>query len=77
MSWSIETARKHLNVWLEAELKVATGQSYRIGTKQLNRADLSEIRYQIKFWKNEIAKLENTKNKKGRNRVFRVVPRDL
>ena len=28
---TLETAQKHLDVWLEAEMTVATGQSYTIG----------------------------------------------
>jgi uncharacterized small protein (DUF1192 family) len=73
--WDINTAKTHLQVWLEAELAVSTGQSYRIGSRQLDRADLAEIREQIKFWRNEVARLEA--GKKGPHRVIRVVPRDL
>jgi hypothetical protein len=73
-TWTLETAKAHLQAWLDAELTVATGQSYRIGTRQLNRADLSEIRQQIKYWAGEVSKLELAK---GHRRVMRVVPRDL
>ncbi len=73
--WDINTAKTHLQAWLEAELAVSTGQSYKIGSRQLDRADLAEIRKQILFWRNEIAKLEA--GDKGPNRVIRVVPRDL
>lgn len=73
MSWTLETAKKHLNAWLEAELAVSTGQSYRIGSRQLTRADLAEIRQQIKFWRQEVARLEG----RGARKVLRVVPRDL
>lgn len=74
---TLETAKKHLEAWLEAELQVTTNQSYTIGTRSLTRANLSEIRKQIEFWGNKVAELENQKNHRGRNRVFRVVPRDL
>ena len=30
-----EEAKKHLDIWLEAEAQIATGQSYQIGTRQL------------------------------------------
>lgn len=74
---TLETAKTHLSAWLQAELAITTGQSYKIGTRQLNRADLGEIREQIKFWKNEIAKLEVSSKYKGARRVFRAIPRDL
>lgn len=70
---SLERARKHLEAWLEAELAVSTGQAYRIGTRQLQRANLNEIRQQIQYWRSEIAKLEG----RGRRKVSRVIPRDL
>lgn len=73
----LETARNHLNAWLNAELEVTTHQSYTIGTRSLTKANLAEIRQQIIFWKNEVAKLENIEKRKGRNRVMRIVPRDL
>lgn len=77
MGYSLETAKKHLDAWLEAELEVTTHQSYTIGSRSLTKANLTEIRRQIQFWSNEVAKLENIKKRKGRNRITRVVPRDL
>ena len=75
MDWiSIEEARATLRMWLEAERAVATGQSYRIGTRSLTRANLADIRESIQFWRREIAKLEA---KHTGARVFRAVPRDL
>lgn len=69
----LERAKKHLEAWYEAELAVSTGQSYRIGTRQLNRANIAEIRKQITYWQREVARLQG----KGNRRVFRAVPRDL
>lgn len=74
---TIEIARKHLDIWLEAEAAVATGQSYSIGSRSLTRANLNEIRNTITYWNNKLAELENASNNKGRNRIIRVVPRDL
>lgn len=73
----LEQAKKHLNMWLEAESEVAVNQSYTIGGKSFTRANLGEIRKQIEYWNNKVQQLENLAKKKGRNRVFRVVPRDL
>lgn len=75
--YTLEVARKHLDAWLEAELAVTTGQSYQIGSRNLTRANLYQIREEIKFWSSEIAKIESIQKSKGRNRVFRIVPRDL
>ncbi|CDX01290.1 Hypothetical protein DPCES_1403 [Desulfitobacterium hafniense] len=72
-TWTLETAKAHLQAWLDAELAISTGQSYRIGSRQLERANLAEVRKQIAFWSNEVAKLEGKKSR----RVMRVVPRDL
>lgn len=75
MSWiSIEEARSTLKMWIEAERAVATGQSYKIGTRSLTRANLADIRESIQFWRREIARLEA---KHTGARVFRGVPRDL
>ncbi|NLU09432.1 MAG: hypothetical protein GXW90_00530 [Tepidanaerobacter acetatoxydans] len=71
--YTLETAKKHLNAWLEAELAISTGQSYKIGSRELRRADLKEVREQILFWRNEVARLSSKRNR----RVIRVVPRDL
>lgn len=77
MAFTLEIAQKHLDAWLEAELAVTNGQSYAIGSKSLDRANLYQIREQVKYWSNELAKGKNILNRKGRNRVMRVVPRDL
>lgn len=76
-AWTLETAQLHLNAWLDAEIAVTAGQSYTIGSRQLDRANLYQIREQIKFWRNEVEKLQAIGNGKGRNRTFRIVPRDL
>lgn len=73
--WTLEQARTHLQAFLEAEIAVATGQSYRIGSRSLTRANLSEIKERINFWKNEVERLENGRPKGIRQ--MRVVIRDL
>lgn len=75
--WTLETAKTHLEAWLQAELAVSTGQSYKIGTRQLIRADLAEIRQQIRYWQKEVSRLEAKANGRGTRRVIRAVPRDL
>lgn len=74
---TLKTAQNHLDAWLEAELACTTGQSYTIGSRTLNRANLAEIRQSIRYWQGMVTKLENQERRGGRNGVYRVVPRDL
>lgn len=74
---TLETAKRHLDMWLEAETQVAINQAYTIGGKSFTRANLSEIRKQVEYWSNKVAELQNIAKKKGRNKVYRIVPRDL
>lgn len=76
MSWTLTEAKDMLAKWLEAESSItAGGQSYKVGTRALTRADLSEISKRIQFWRNEVERL--TAGRKAGARVMRVVPRDL
>ncbi|WP_260288461.1 DUF6148 family protein [Peribacillus aracenensis] len=69
---TLERAKLHLEAWLDAELAVSTGQSYSFGTRQLTRANLSEIRKQITYWQSSISSLSG-----NRRRAKRYIPRDL
>jgi len=77
MAYDIKIAQKHLDAWLEAELTIINGQSYTIGNKTLNRANLYHVRENIKYWQNQVELAKKIKNSNGKNRVIRVVPRDL
>lgn len=74
---TLEVAQKHLEEWLEAELSVTTGQSYTLGSRTLTRANLTEIRNSIDYWNKKVIALDNIKKAGGRNKIKRVVPRDL
>lgn len=75
MNWiTKEEAQENLRMWLDAEKAVATGQSYKIGSRQLTRANLTDISKRIQFWKNELAKLESGSTGA---KVMRAVPRDF
>lgn len=73
----LEIAREHYRMWLEAEEEIALDQSYTIGCQSLTRADLGKVAQRIEYWRGRVEKLENLEKHKGRNRVYRVVPRDL
>ena len=74
---TLETAQKHLDAWLEAEMHVTNAQSYTICSRTLTKANLTEIRNAIEYWQQKVTILENLKKNNGRSRVKRFVPRDL
>jgi hypothetical protein len=74
---SLETAQKHLDAWLEAELAVTNAQSYTIGSRTMTKANLAEIRKSIEYWQGKVTQIKNVQKSGGRNRVKRFVPRDL
>ena len=72
---TLDAAKENLQIWLEAQKTVATGQSYKIGTRSLTRASLKEINDMIKYWLNAIDQLESGVGRGAR--VLRGVPRDF
>ena len=46
---TLEAAKENLQMWIEAQSAVATGQSYKIGTRSLTRASLSDILKMIRY----------------------------
>ncbi len=75
--FSKKLCQERLNMWLDAETKVATGQKYQIGTRMLTRADLKEIRSQMEYWAGKLAEAEAEEKAGGRNRLYRFTPRDV
>lgn len=77
-AFTIEQIKESLDIWLKAERAIATSQSYQLGTRKLERADLGEVRRQIEFWKRELYIAEAQAAKRSsRRRIMRVMPRDL
>lgn len=77
MAWiTIEEAKNNLKLWLDAEKAIATAQSYRIGNRQLSRADLGEVTKRISYWRDVVADLENGGLGIKRPVVKRFVPVD-
>ena len=75
-AFSLTEAREMLSVWREAYRAIAIGgQSYKFGTRQLTRADLSEVRKEMHYWRNEVERL-SAGVRRG-PRIKRVVIRDL
>ena len=57
-AWTLQDAEAKLQTWLNAEDEVASAQSVSNGDQSLYRAKLEEIRVQIRFWRNEVDRLE-------------------
>ena len=72
-AFSLTEAREMLSVWREAYRAIAIGGQF--GTRQLTRADLSEVRKEMDYWRNEVERL-SAGIRRG-PRIKRVVIRDL
>lgn len=70
------TAKKRLQAYYDAETAVLTGQEYKIGTRDLKRADLQVIRDTIKQLEIQVAQYEAIDAGKGPRRAIRITPRD-
>lgn len=57
---TLAIAEAKLTLWLDAEDKVAAGQSYSIAGRSLSRADLGSIRESINFWEQKVQRLSNS-----------------
>lgn len=77
MAFTVKEVKNRLRIWLDAEEAIASGQSYMIDNRRLERANLSQVREQIRFWQKELVKAEAASAGRGSRRVTRVVPRDL
>jgi hypothetical protein len=75
--FSKELCQKKMQTWLAAEERIATGQSYQIGSKLLTRADLQYVRKEMEYWAQKLAEAEAEEKTGGRNRVYHIVPRDV
>lgn len=72
--YTLEYAKKMLDLWCDAQMKIAGGaaQSYKIGSRELTYYDLSEIQQQIDYWSKQIGVLEGTySGRSTRQVVFR------
>lgn len=70
-AWTLEQAKGHLEAWMAADLALATGKEYRIGSRMLQRSDASEIKERISFWAREVRRLQQKTT-----RTRRVIPID-
>ena len=71
----LDEARLHLKAWLDAELRVSSGQEFSMGTRRLAMPDLPYISERIGYWRREVSKLSPGGG--GHKRTFHIVPLDL
>lgn len=75
-SVSLTEAKEWLRLWGEAYKAIAVGgQAYKLGTRYLTRAHLTEVTKEYNYWRNEVARLQAGRSRGIR--VKRVVIRDL
>ena len=73
--YTAEQARQHLDAWLAADLALATGKEYRMGTRTLTRSNAAEVKERIAFWAREVTSIGTGVNGR-RKRSRRVIPID-
>ena len=56
---TIDECKTMISLYIEAEKAVITGKKYRIGTRELERENLSEIRKARAEWEQRLKDLEN------------------
>lgn len=54
---TLAQAEAKLTLWMDAEDKIASGQSYTIGGRSLTRANLKEVRENIDYWDGKVQRL--------------------
>lgn len=71
---TLAQAEAKLTLWMDAEEKVAAGQSFTIevdGTRrELRRADLSEIRRTIDYWNSKVVALSRRASGRSNSRYL-------
>lgn len=74
----LQMYQARLSAYYAAEMAILEGaQSYKIGSRNLTRANLAEISDMIKYLEQRVAAEEAAEKGRGRNRVTGVIPRDF
>lgn len=69
---TLTEAESKLTLWLAAEEACAANQSYKIGDRELTRADLEEIGKRVEYWDKKAKELAAASE--GRARTRYIVP---
>lgn len=71
----IEFLKERLELYYDAERRILEGQSYRLGSRELTRANLKQVQDKIKELESQIDAME--KNGTTKRKVYRVAPMDF
>ena len=71
----LERYQSRLEAYYLAELAVLDGKRYKIGSRELERADLDDIQKNIKYLEDMIDELES--NSSGKRKAYRITLRDV
>jgi hypothetical protein len=71
----LDLYKSRLLLYYKAEEKILEGQSYSIGSRSITRANLSEVRDEIKNLEAKISAIESRGTTK--RKVGRIIPRDF
>ena len=69
---TLEIAQTNLKQAMEAREAILAGQRYKIGSRELERADLASVLKDIQYWQSWVDRLGTKKR-----RVWSAIPRDL
>lgn len=73
-AFTLQQLRDRLTLYVTAEAKILSGQSYQLGERRLQRADLAEVTAEIRRLSSEIARAESTAASRGRGAIRFGVP---
>lgn len=59
---TLAEAQAQVAAWEAASLALATGQSYSIGGRQLNRVNAPEVRRMITYWRRQVLEFQAQAN---------------
>ncbi len=71
---TLEDAKQRLMDWMEADAALAAGQSYEIYGRKLSRVDAEQVRENIKFWSDQVNKIERAQSGQGGIRIRQIIP---
>lgn len=71
---TLSQAQAKLDGWMLAEDSLQNSQTYKMGSRELVRADLAEVRKQIEYWNRKVKELERASRGKGARRRYTVTP---
>ena len=78
MESRLEKYKKRLEMYEQAEEAILNGaQSYSLGSRNLTRANLAEVKDMIDYLEKQVAIEEAKAKGKGKMRVMGGVPRDV